>query len=91
MHIPDPRRHVIRYYGAYSSVVRGRRARQTVAAVGGGAAVAPPPAEHEPASLDWKAARRRWAQLIRRIYEVDPLLCPRCGGTDAHHRVPHRA
>ena len=22
--------------------------------------------------------RRRWAQLIRRVYEVDPLLCPRC-------------
>jgi hypothetical protein len=28
MHIPEPRRHVIRYYGAYSSVVRARRARQ---------------------------------------------------------------
>jgi hypothetical protein len=80
MHIPDPRRHVIRYYGAYSSVVRGRRARQTVAAAGGGAAPAPLSAEHEPASLEWKAARRRWAQLIRRIYEVDPLVCPRCGG-----------
>jgi hypothetical protein len=81
MHIPEPRRHVIRYYGAYSSVVRARRARQTVAAVGGGVAPAPPRAEPEPASLEWRAARRRWAQLIRRIYEVDPLLCPRCGGT----------
>ena len=30
-------------------------------------AAAPPSAEHEPASLEWKAARRRWAQLIRRI------------------------
>jgi hypothetical protein len=78
MHIPEPRRHVIRYYGAYSSVVRARRARQALAAVGGGAA--PPSAEHEPASLEWKAARRRWAELIRRIYEVDPLVCPRCGG-----------
>ncbi len=25
--------------------------------------------------------RRRWAELIRLIYEVDPLACPRCGGT----------
>jgi hypothetical protein len=25
MQIPDPRRHVIRYHGAYSSVVRARR------------------------------------------------------------------
>ena len=24
---------------------------------------------------------RRWAVLIRRIYEVDPLVCPKCGGT----------
>ena len=21
-----------------------------------------------------------WAELIRRVYEVDPLVCPRCGG-----------
>jgi hypothetical protein len=25
------------------------------------------------------ALRRRWAELIRRVYEVDPLVCPRCG------------
>jgi len=22
-----------------------------------------------------------WAEMIRKAYEVDPLLCPRCGGT----------
>jgi hypothetical protein len=21
-----------------------------------------------------------WAEMIRKIYEVDPLVCPRCGG-----------
>jgi hypothetical protein len=21
-----------------------------------------------------------WAEMIRKIYEIDPLLCPRCGG-----------
>ncbi len=25
-----------------------------------------------------KAFRRNWARLIQKIYEVDPLLCPRC-------------
>lgn len=25
------------------------------------------------------ALRARWAQLIRKVYEVDPLACPRCG------------
>jgi hypothetical protein len=28
-----------------------------------------------------KAARRNWARFIRKVYEVDPLLCPDCGGT----------
>jgi hypothetical protein len=23
--------------------------------------------------------RRSWARLLRRILEVDPLLCPKCG------------
>ena len=23
---------------------------------------------------------RRWAELLRRIYEVDPLTCPQCAG-----------
>ena len=35
----------------------------------------------DPPQLDsaWLAARRKsWARLIRRVYEVDPLLCP-CG------------
>jgi hypothetical protein len=22
-----------------------------------------------------------WAEMIRKVYEVDPLLCPHCGGT----------
>jgi hypothetical protein len=23
---------------------------------------------------------RSWARLIQKIYEVDPLICPKCGG-----------
>jgi hypothetical protein len=34
----------------------------------------------EPDSAARKPARKRWANLIRHIYEVDPLVCPRCGG-----------
>ena len=25
-----------------------------------------------------KASRRSWARLIQKVYEVDPLLCPKC-------------
>jgi hypothetical protein len=35
--------------------------------------------EAVPASPERAALRRRWANLIRRVYEVDPLVCPRCG------------
>jgi len=28
---------------------------------------------------DARALRRSWAQLIKRVYDVDPLLCPSCG------------
>ncbi len=34
--------------------------------------------EEEPSSAERKRLRRQWAQLIRRIYEADPLLC-QCG------------
>ena len=36
-----------------------------------------PPIIADPVRLD----RRRWAMLIKRIYQADPLLCPKCGGT----------
>jgi len=26
------------------------------------------------------AAKRAWARLIKQVYEVDRLVCPRCGG-----------
>ena len=37
----------------------------------------PPPASASPSLA---ALRRGWAQLIRRVFEVDPLVCPRCQG-----------
>jgi hypothetical protein len=78
-HVPDPRRHIVHYYGAYSNVVRGKqkaraRAQQEPPAPGPDANPLPP------LSPAFGALRRRWAELIRRVYEVDPLVCPRCRG-----------
>jgi hypothetical protein len=76
--IPDARRHLIRYYGAYSHRSRGARRALKEAECGSGkpsdddaedAADAPP-----------TKSRANWARLLRRIYEADPLLCPRCKG-----------
>ena len=32
------------------------------------------------AVLQYRNVIMRWAALIQRIYEVDPLKCPKCGG-----------
>ena len=83
MHVPEPRRHLVRYYGAYSNVSRGERRRQDEADI----SAAPPNGRRVPSasadrdhSPDARALRRSWAQLIKRVYEVDPLVCPKCGG-----------
>lgn len=34
----------------------------------------------EAADLSSREYRRRWASLIKKIYEIDPLVCPDCGG-----------
>lgn len=80
MHIPEPRRHLVRYYGWYSNVSRGRRRKAEAETwkVRGGEFVAPScPARDE--ARNSRALRRSWAQLIKRIYEVDPVVCPSCG------------
>ena len=65
--IPAPRQQMVRYYGFYSN--RGRSRRRTPAP-------APPPDDDSPTAA---TRRRSWARLLRRIFEVDPLLCPQCG------------
>ncbi|NLV68200.1 MAG: hypothetical protein GXY14_11080 [Spirochaetes bacterium] len=35
----------------------------------------------EPESAYVKKCRLKWAALIKAVYEVDPLKCPKCGGT----------
>lgn len=74
-HIPDPGQVMQRYYGWYASRTRGTRRRQA-APFGTETAVA----IVEPADWSLRAARLRWAELLRRIFEVDPLACPRCQG-----------
>ena len=72
-HIPDPGQVLTRYYGWYANRTRGMRRRTA------GAAAVPPVEVAAPVPLPLREARRRWAELLRRIFEVDPLACPRCG------------
>jgi len=78
MHIPQPRLHTVRYYGAYASIVRARRRAEQGGLEAG--RFRDPASEDSgmPSAAERRRLRRAWAQLIRRIYEVDPLIC-RCG------------
>jgi len=77
-HLPEPRLHLAHYYGWYSNVSRGRRRKGRDARPS-----AEPSNRDAPDGLtpsERQARRKAWARLIRRVFEVDPLVCPTCGG-----------
>ena len=70
-HIPNKGEQLVRYYGYYSNKSRGLRKKSDC--------------DNEVPSLiesdvSKKKFRKIWARLIQKIYNVDPLLCPKCGG-----------
>ncbi|NIM52354.1 MAG: IS91 family transposase, partial [Gemmatimonadales bacterium] len=64
-HIPDKGQVLQRYYGWYANRTRGTRRKA------GGEEQVPVYAEPVPVAL--RQTRRRWAELLRRIFEIDPL------------------
>jgi len=77
-HIPNQGEHLVRYYGYYSNKTRGARGLRAKRSDQNENNQTQPVADSERTD---PAARRRWAMLIQRIYQADPLLCPKCGGT----------
>jgi len=69
-HIPDKGGQTVRYYGAYSNVTRGRLKKEDGE-----------PQYHIIEDESPGRLNRSWARLIQKIYEVDPLICSKCGGT----------
>ncbi len=70
-HVPNKGEQMARYYGFYSNVSRGKRKKADTDDL--------IPCILEPELTD-KAFRRNWARLIQKIFEVDPLVCPKCSG-----------
>jgi hypothetical protein len=67
-HIPDKGQVTVRYYGLYANARRGKaRVSPFVLRM----------AEEEAKPVPSKG----WAAMIRKVYEVDPMVCPKCGGT----------
>ena len=62
---------MVRYYGYYSNLSCGRREKQNkdddIAYI----------LKPEDSSKEYG---KNWARLIQKIYEVDPLACPKCSG-----------
>jgi acetone carboxylase gamma subunit len=69
-HTPD-KGQVIRYYGLCANAQRGKVRKTSLG----------------PLALRMTEDKLRpvpakgWAEMIRKVYEVDPLVCPQCGGT----------
>ncbi len=68
--------------GWYSNLSRGKRRLRGEA--GGSACPSGEGQAHsvranKDQGLDARALRRSWAKLIKRIYEIDPLVCPSYG------------
>jgi hypothetical protein len=75
-HIPDRHEHLVRYVGWYSNRARGERAKALKAQQ---PAKTPPAAEAAVSEFATRA-KATWARLIRKVYEADPLVCPKCKG-----------
>lgn len=37
------------------------------------------PLSDEDEAVDDSARKRAWARLMAKVYEVDPIVCPKCG------------
>ena len=66
-----PKSPPVRYYGYFSNKSRGMRkkadADDTIPTI-------------MPNEMSGRVAKQNWARLIQKIYEVDPLICPKCNG-----------
>ncbi len=73
-HVPGRGQQSIRYYGFLSNASRGKRRKEEHEG-----------AEPSPTVLEPKAPpegfgkNSAWARFIQKVYEVDPLECPKCG------------
>ena len=95
-HIPDKRFQMVRYYGWYSNKMRGQRRKRAEEAqekaacesaataqqgCGALASAAIEVIEHR-ACTPRRIPSRSWRELIKNVWEVDPLQCPQC-----HHEM----
>ena len=77
-HIPNKWESTTRYYGAYSSRTRSVQ-KKKLADNPNSISSTTIPCSLEPQSI--RKASKSWASLIKRVFEVDPLICTKCRST----------
>ena len=85
--IPPARKHVVRYYGALgpcsplrSAVNAATRGKATEGELEAGCSVTLMGRVTREARKAASAALRSWAACVRKVFEVDPVRCAKCGG-----------
>jgi len=82
-HIPEKFFQMVRYFGFYSNKSRGMRRKQGILRPGD------EPLPEAPADVDIidvseynppHVPSKTWRECIKKLWEVDPLVCPRCNG-----------
>ena len=71
MHVPDLNKPYIHHYGIYSNRSQRKPRKDSTSAEA--------TQIEDPTRVSNSNLRRRWANLIRRVYQTDPLVCPKCG------------
>ncbi len=69
-HIPEKHQVMTRYFGVYANAHRGKMRKRSTQS-------------HELNVIDEdlpRIPRKGWAEMIKKVYEVDPLICPECEG-----------
>jgi hypothetical protein len=82
--VPPPRAHQLTYHGVLASASAWRDLvvpkRTQVPAAHSHAAPAPHSPTAPNTSARSRSSRSTWAELLRRVFAVDVLTCPHCGG-----------
>ena len=68
-HIPDKGQVMVRYYGLYANAHRGKAKKASLS----------PSALRVVEEELRRLPSKGWAAMIRKVYEVDPMVCPKCG------------
>jgi hypothetical protein len=87
--VPPPRANLVRYFGVFAPNARVRpRVVPAPPPLAAPTEAASCPLAPEPVRSPRPRHPIPWAELLKRTFQTDVLVCPRCGGTRSAHTAP---